>query len=428
MVNAYLQQLGRRYAWQTDISFLTKANYDRRLPTVPELDMAVQVDTDSLPVRLTTRGAQAQGEWAGVWAQFYASTPLETYNRAEGTNTDLLQAYTALPNVLMAGTDATTTRLQDLGFTVTTAPHDAEAIARAAKRYQRDRLPVRELAPMEYLAWYEDGPITAQASVNLPIGNEMSFVEITEGATYDLQVRWERNAEQAGDAEQVGKGRDGFTLRHFIDRGYLTFTFTDAEGARFRVREVDAEQVQAMIAAFGLPDVPTVDDLPLAERKSWAVQLHRLIEQQAVKNGGLRPYRYSKTSSEWRPNPAPRCTKWAGANATRVDHLAATSASHRHPISVVPGIIEDLTSGAQRSPAPLDHGEVPRPRQHKGDKPENHLLGGILRINGLQDDNYDVWSHAVYDRDGNTRASTTATTERSARRAVTRRSSPPSGS
>ncbi|MBN1875921.1 MAG: hypothetical protein JXA33_16985 [Anaerolineae bacterium] len=45
-----------------------------------------------------------------------------------------------------------------------------------------------------------------------------------------------------------------------------------------------------MVAAFGLPEVATVDDLPLSERKSWAVQLHRLIEQQAAKNGGLRPY------------------------------------------------------------------------------------------------------------------------------------------
>ena len=119
------------------------------------------------PLRLTAKGARPQGDWAGLWAQFYAQTPLETYNRAEGTNTDLMQAFAALPNVLMAGSE-TTRSDWSLGFDVEMTEKDAGRIARAAKRYRRDRLPVRELEPMEYLAWYEDGPITAKESVTIP--------------------------------------------------------------------------------------------------------------------------------------------------------------------------------------------------------------------------------------------------------------------
>ncbi len=409
VVDAYVQHLSRRYAWQTDINFLNKRNYDRCLPTVPELDMAVQVDTDSLPVRLTTKGAQPHGDWSGVWAKFYNNTPLETYNRAEGTNSDVLQAFTSLPNVLMAGTDTTITRLQGLGFTVATSEHDAAAIAHAAKRYQRDRLPVRELAPMEFLAWFEDGRITAKASVNLPVGDGTTSVEIVEGATYDLQVRWERNAEQAGEAEQIGKGRDAFTLRHHIDRGYLVFHFTDAEGNRFRVREVDAEQVQAMIAAFGLPEVPTVDDLPLAERKSWAVQLHRLIEQQAAKNGGLRPYPVQQQDILRMATKSRAALLYEmGGGKTMASAYWATLRGYQRvlivtPASVVPGIIEDLTKwGFNVHPRQLDHGEVSRLRQHKGDKPEETTFWiASYESMGLQDGHYDAWSHAVYDRDGN---------------------------
>ncbi len=50
-------------------------------------------------------------------------------------------------------------------------------------------------------------------------------MKVVAGQTYELQVRWERNAEQAGPGQQVGKGSKGFILRTFIDRGYLTFEY-----------------------------------------------------------------------------------------------------------------------------------------------------------------------------------------------------------
>ena len=95
MVDAFENTVGvgRRRRWPEDVFYLPRCSYARRLPEVPELDMAVGADMERVPLRLTVQGARAQGDWAGLWGRFYASTPLEMYNRAEGTNTDLIQAF-----------------------------------------------------------------------------------------------------------------------------------------------------------------------------------------------------------------------------------------------------------------------------------------------------------------------------------------------
>ena len=49
------------------------------------------------PPKLTVKGARPQGDWAGLWAQFYHHTPLEAYNRAEvmgqGSKSYVLRKY-----------------------------------------------------------------------------------------------------------------------------------------------------------------------------------------------------------------------------------------------------------------------------------------------------------------------------------------------
>jgi len=87
----------------------------------------------------------------------------------------------------MSGVAASRDRLADLGFEVALSTHDAEQIELRAHRYERDRLPVRELEPLEYLAYFADGSITAQASAALPGGTV-----IHAGATYELRSRWFR--------------------------------------------------------------------------------------------------------------------------------------------------------------------------------------------------------------------------------------------
>jgi predicted RNA methylase/superfamily II DNA or RNA helicase len=402
--------LGRYRGMPNNIYYLPRRNYARTLPEVPELDMAVDVETDRAHIRLTAKGARPQGDWAGLWTKFYASTPLETYNRAQGTNTDLMQAFASVPNVLRSAADQTKQRLASLGLEVEMTEEDAERIARAADRYRRDRLPVRELAPMEYLAWYEDGPITAENSVTIPhAGKDGTDVEVVSGQTYELQVRWERNTQQVGQAEQIGKGREGYLKRTFIDRGYLTFDFTDEDGNRFKVREVNADQVRAMTEAFGLPEVQTVDDLPLSERKSWAVQLDRLIERMAERNGGLRPYPIQRQDIlRMATKRSVALLYEMGGGKTMVSAYWAALRGYKRvlivtPASVVPGIVEDLSKWGFPVRL-LDHGGVSKIRADKrqGKKPEETSFWvASYELMGLGDGNYDEWEHEVYDRDGN---------------------------
>ena len=401
--------LGRRQSYMRNVTYLPKRNYSRGLPEVPELDMAVQVDTERVPLRLTGKGARAQGDWAGLWTRFYASTPLETYNQAEGTNTDLMQAFAAIPNILMSGSDTAQERLASLGLDVELTEKDSIRIARAAQRYRRDRLPVRELEPMEYLAWYEDGPITAKVSTTIPLaGKGGTCVEVEQGHTYDLQVRWERRSQQVGQAEEIGTGRDAYFKRTYVDRGYLVFHFRDEIGQKFRVREVDAEQVKAMTEAFGLPEVPTVDDLPPTERRSWEVQLDRLIEEMATRNGGLRPY------SIQRQDILRMATKRSvallyemGGGKTQTSAYWAALRGFKRvlivtPASVVPGIVEDLEKWGFPARS-LDHTEVSgiRADKRQGTKPEETTFWiAAYESLGLGGGSYDAWSHDVYDKDG----------------------------
>ncbi len=410
VVEAYETHLGKQYTWATSCYYLPKRNYDRALPEIPELNMAVKVDVGTTKVAVTGRGIRPNDHWAGAWLEFLGQSPLETYSQAEGTNTGLTDAYGTLPNILIAGAEKTECRLRALGFDVAVPDVERERIARAAQQYRRDRLPVRELSPMEFLAWYDDGPIVPKADVLLPRGaSNAQPVQIISGTTYDLQVRWERDAEQAGEDESFGKGRDAFVLRTYVDRGYLVFHFTAPDGTRFRVREVDAEQVAAMVDAFGLPEVKTVDDLPECERRSWAMQLDRLIDTLAERNGGLRPYPVQREDIlRMATKRSVALLYEMGGGKTATSAYWACLRKYKRvlivtPASVVPGIIEDLTKwGFRVHPHALDHAEISRLRASKGHKPEEtEFWVASYESLGLQDGCYDAWSHEVYDRDGN---------------------------
>ena len=146
------------------------AGWSKVAPDVPDLDNLVRVDTASLPIRVTARGVAPGSDWAAAWFRFYNTIPIQTYDAAQGTFAPLGEAYGSLPNVLMAGVEPTKDALEGLGFEVSLTDHDAGQLAIRARRYGRDRLPIRDLEPMEYLAHFPDGPITARATVTLANG------------------------------------------------------------------------------------------------------------------------------------------------------------------------------------------------------------------------------------------------------------------
>jgi hypothetical protein len=345
-------------------------------PRVPNLDMALDVDTTTLPLNLTARGVSARSDWSSAWFRFCNSLPLQAYDTAQGTYAPLVEAYGSLPNLLMtcaermrgSGVAASRDRLTDLGFDVSLAAHDAEQIERRARRYERDRLPVRELEPLEFLAYYADGPITAENTATLPALSGKEPVVIPTGATYELRSRWFRRDEQVGEGQEKGEGKKRYVQRTFVDRGYLVLRFAptapEHDGAELRpfvVEEVNPDQVKALVDAFGLPQVPTVDDLP--SMVSWTVRLERFMDEHEEAAGGRRLYdtqaldvaRMACKSSvallyEQGGGKTTTMAHWAVLRGYRTVLIAT-------PASVVPGILEDLENWgfpAQR----LDHGLV----------------------------------------------------------------------
>ena len=333
------------------------------MPHVPDLDMAVTVDTSTLPLNLTARGVAAHSDWASAWFRFFNSVPLQAYDAAQGTYAPLGEAYGSLPNVLMSGVGESRDRLADLGFDVSLTAHDAEQIERRARRFRRDRLPVRELEPLEFLAYYADGPITAQATATLPGG-----AIIPAGATYELRSRWFRRDEQVGEGQQKGEGKKQYMQRTFVDRGYLVLRLTPATAEHdgielkpFVVEEVNPDQVKALVDAFGLPQVPTVDDLPAMS--AWKARLERFMAAHQAAAGGRRLYPLQALDvARMACKPAVALLYEMGGGKTATIAHWAVLRGYRTvlivtPASVAPGILEDL--GNWGFPARrLDHATV----------------------------------------------------------------------
>jgi len=349
------------------ISYLATP-YLRGNPDVPNLDMAVDVGPMTLHLKLTARGISPQNNWASIWLKFYNSLPVQDYDIAQGTYAPLGEARGSLPNILINGVETTRRRLTELGFEVTLTDHDAQQIELRARRYERDRLPVRELEPMEYLAYYEDGPITARATVRLPDGTL-----IPEGTTYELRSRWFRQEEQAGAEEEKGKGSKRYVQRTYVDRGYLVLRFTPGIGLPpFTVSEVEPQKVKAVVDAFGLPEVKTVDDTP--DLIAWKNRLVTFMDQHQEAAGGRRlyPIQALDVARMATKSSVALLYEMGGGKTATIAHWA-TMRSYRDvlivtPASVVSGIIEDLNNWgfpARR----LDHKLVSnlkaRKRQHR---------------------------------------------------------------
>jgi len=356
---------------------LSCRNYRNKPPEVVELDMTVQVDTSTPVVRLTKRGlrqsrdgtgtGQRNGsDWSAAWLCFYRDLPLQAYSAAEGAMTDVANAYGSLPNVLMAGADTSREQLGVLGFDVAITSHDEEQIAHAAKRYARQRVPIRELEPTEYLAYYSDGPITAKASAVVPVAAGGEDYQIVKGATYELRARWKR-FDTVVKSEPV-EAKKSYIKHTHVDRGYMVFRFTDEESHTFTIEEANADQVAAMIDAFGLPEVEIVDDLP--DFQHWEAEVNKAIEHQAAINDGLRPY------PSQQQDITRFCTKrqitnlWemGGGKTMAVAFWAQVRGYERSLFITPPSVVNDLLKDLDKwgfSPQRLTHAGISRIQAHK---------------------------------------------------------------
>jgi hypothetical protein len=333
------------------------------LPNIPRLDMAVEVDTEAAPVDLV-RGVVPRSKWAGAWVKLLAHLPVTDFSVAEGGNADVIQAYGALPNVLIRGVPQTTGLLASVGFDAHVSEQSRQRIERMAARYEWERLPLRELHPAEYLAWYDDGEVVAQADAVIPgAGAEGKDVRVEANTSYTLRVRWQRISEVAQSEEiksidKKGKAKTG-VKKTWIDRGYLVFRLRPSGGAddspglkagassdAFAVEEVKPEQVEAFIQAFPLPKVPTVAELP--QYQSWAIQLDRLCDKVEARSGyRLYPKQFEDVSRLAVQRQIALLYEQGGGKTTSLFHWAAVRGYRRGLIVTVAGatpdnIIEDM--------------------------------------------------------------------------------------
>ena len=345
--------------------FYLHAPFAQAAPHVPDLDDVVEVDTASLPLRLTARGVAMQSDWSAAWFKLYSSLPVQAYDTAQGTYAPLGEAYGSLPNILMTGVDENRARLADLGFDVSLTDHDLEQIGRRARRFARDRLPIRELEPMEFLSRYPDGPITARNTATLPGGTV-----IPADATYDLRGRWFRREKEVGTGEEKGEGKKHYTQHTFVDRGYLVLRFAPAAAEHdgielkpFVVEEINPDAIKALVEAFGLPEVPTVEDLP--ELAGWETRLARFMDAHQAAAGGKRlyPVQAADVARMATKRAVALLYEMGAGKTTTMAHWATVRGYHSAlivtPASVVPGILEDLQAWgfpARR----LDHAAVTR--------------------------------------------------------------------
>ncbi len=206
---------------------------------------------------------------------------------------------------------------------------------------------------MEYLAWYDDGPITSRRMCSSPMPRRMASPSRSSLArpTTRRCAGARRRAGRRG-RELHGKGRDAFILRTYVDRGYLASTSPrlmgpvsasarlmlsrcrrDGRGARLAGGQ-DRRRPARMRAAVG--------------RCSWtgsstgwpSAMVHCACTRCSA-----------RISCVWRPSAQwPCCTRWAVVRPRRVPTGPGSRKYKRvlivTPASVVPGIIEDLTKAS----------------------------------------------------------------------------------
>ncbi len=245
---------------------------------VPHLDMMGDTPDTTLKVTLTRRGVRGSNPWSQAWLKFLNEV-FPAFNAAEGTISGVVDAWGAPANILIAGLEETTRRWQRLGFEVDIPEREAEAIARERRRWERESLPLVVPNALARLAYLNEGWHTARRTVQLRDGQE-----IRAGVEYYVKPGWGRMEVKVGERTEEKKH-----VREYRDTAYTRFTLTPRDGGEeIEVSDLVPKDLAAMVEAFGLPEVATVEDRP--EHPSWVAQLERQVEHRAQRNGGKRLY------------------------------------------------------------------------------------------------------------------------------------------
>ncbi len=365
------------------------------MPTVPHLEMAVEVDTTPT-LQVSARGVRAAGPWAALWAGVLDCT-VPGYSPAEGSQSGLFEGVASLPNLLLGGIDPNLERLRGLGFDVACDDQARVRLEGARKRFERERLPLR-LDPVELLAYYDEGWYTAEQTI------EIGKHTITAGQRYHLTLRWQRATEHV--KSEVKEDRKD-VLHTYVDLGYSVFELRPADGsATIVLKETSVEEMQALITALGAPTVKTAAELP--DIPKWRAELTKLQDKLADRNGGLRLYAGQREDVLLLATRGRAGLYYEqGGGKTPVSAHWASLRGYQRVLVVCPSFLapnwmEEL--GRWGFPAVrLDHRAISQIRDEKrqGVAPaETTFYVCTYEQLKLSDPAYEPWSHAHFDKKG----------------------------
>ena len=364
------------------------------MPTVPHLEMAVQVDTTPA-LQVTARGIRSSTPWAALWAGVLDCT-VPGYSPAEGSQTGLYEGIANLPNLLLGGIDPNLAALKRLGFQVNCTPEARLRLEGARKRFERERLPLR-LDPVELLAYYDEGWYTAEKTV------VVSKRTIQEGKRYHLTLRWQRATEHV--KSEVKQDRKD-VLHTYVDLGYSIFELRPEDEDPIVLKETSVQEMEALIQALGAPKVKTAAELP--DIPKWRAELTKLQDKLAERNGGLRLYSAQRDDVTLLATRARAGLYYEqGGGKTPVSaHWAALRGYQRVlvvcPSFLAPNWLEELNKWGFKA-VRLSHSVISQIRDEKakGVKPDETTFY-ICTYEQLKlvDPAYEPWNHEHFDKKG----------------------------
>jgi len=245
---------------------------EERLPAstpnhVPVLSRLLSI-TPSTTVRLTPKGVTGSADVQGL-LQFLDAT-VTAFDPIRGIEHGLVSATLSPASLVTLGPAAATTTLSRLGFLPTLTPQDAARLTSRQAHFTRLRTPVLPPRPHQRLAYLEERPYEAQATVV-----DDATPLFTCGRAYLLRPSWVRHRDVAKVENVFDESIKKFVeITTSVDRGFLAFRIVTDSGLR-EFREISVDDVQLLTDAFALPEV---SDLEIAVPKELA-RLRRRVAQ-----------------------------------------------------------------------------------------------------------------------------------------------------
>jgi len=216
---------------------------------VPVLSRLVSI-TSSTSVRLTSKGLTGAADAQGLLS--FLDATVTAFDPIRGIEHGLVSATLSPASLVTLGPTAATTTLARLGFVPTLTPSDAARLTTLQSRFSRLRTPVLPPRPHQRLAYLEERPYVAQATVV----DDASAPLFTHGRAYLLRPSWVRHREIAKVENVFDESLKKFVeITTSVDRGFLAFRIVTDSGFR-EFREINVEDVRLLTDAFALPEVP----------------------------------------------------------------------------------------------------------------------------------------------------------------------------